>query len=174
MPTILASHEEGGRGKKFSASLGYTMRHRQTDRQTENRNSFHYLWNVVDFKYGVIMMLWANKLSHAPSGVLQSEGLKQSPAQASPTKFSSPCTVFVRWLTWKQKRQMEQITKSSRDALADGSTDVMSYIPRVKKRKKPSRWLQMFTVSLDKINRLQSKQTGSSDPPGLMVSAFSG
>lgn len=61
--------------------------------------------------------------------------------------------------TWKQKRQIEQITKSSLDALAEGSTDVMSYIPRVKKRKNPSKWLQMFTVSLDRINKLQRKQT---------------
>ena len=42
-------------------------------------------------------------------------------------------------LTWKQKRQIEQITKSSLDALAEGNTDVMSYIPSVKKRKKPSK-----------------------------------
>ena len=62
-------------------------------------------------------------------------------------------------LTWKQKRQIEQITKSSLDALAEGNTDVMSYIPSVKKRKKPSKWLQMFTVSLDKMNKLEKKKT---------------
>ena len=55
---------------------------------------------------------------------------------------------------------MEQITKSSLDALAEGNTDVMSYIPSVKKRKKPNKWLQMFTVSLDKMNKLE-KQTNN-------------
>jgi len=62
------------------------------------------------------------------------------PAQACGTKvlFSNNSACETR-LTWKQKRQMEQITKSSLDALAEGNTDVMSYIPSVKKRKKPNK-----------------------------------
>lgn len=137
-------------------------------RENQHKHSSHRLWNEwisnritnESKSFCGAYSLKANKLSHVPSGVLQSGGYEvKSPPQAWWQKFSSPWMVFVTWLTWKQKRQMEQITKSSLDALAEGSTDVMSYIPRVKKRKKPSKWLQMFTVSLDKINKLQSKQT---------------
>ena len=77
-------------------------------------------------------------------------------------------------LTWKQKRQIEQITKSSLDALAEGNTDVMSYIPSVKKRKKPSKWLQMFTVSLDKMNKLEKKKKNTKHAAQIQICWLTG
>lgn len=37
-----------------------------------------------------------------------------------------------------------------------GRTDTMLYRPMQKKRTKPSRWLQIFTVSLERMKRLHA------------------
>lgn len=59
--------------------------------------------------------------------------------------------------TWKQKSPIAQMTQSSLFTPEAGSTEVRSLTARQKKSKKPRRWLQIFTVSLDSMKILQRK-----------------
>lgn len=69
-------------------------------------------------------------------GQATDESPHEPEAEPDPLETGLP---LMQGVTWKQKRQTEQMTKSSREALAEGNTEVMSYMPKVKKRKKPSK-----------------------------------